>query len=180
MQTKRSNSAVVQAQQKSAILNDKQYEDFVKAIFAERAAWFGVANSLPGTPTHDPKKWDEWISKVQELIRVPEQHADRSDPVACQAMWRGAVAAYRHKFLNGSCDHELKELGAAAQFWHGQYKMLLGGQTRMQPHQDGTTTKSPRPTVPFSPDYTHLRGFTATAVTAIREFTERRVTVADT
>jgi hypothetical protein len=54
-------------------VTNKQSQHFVKAMFAERAAWFAVANRLPGSSNYDPVFWNEWVAAVQVLIAVPHQ-----------------------------------------------------------------------------------------------------------
>jgi hypothetical protein len=47
-------------------------EEFVRAMYAERAAWFAVANKPPGAPGHDPMLWQRWVAAVQSLISVSQ------------------------------------------------------------------------------------------------------------
>jgi len=48
-------------------------DEFVRAMYAERAAWFAVANQPPGAPGHDPLLWAHWVAAVQLLITVSQR-----------------------------------------------------------------------------------------------------------
>lgn len=56
-------------------VQQKQSQEFVRAMFAERAAWFAINNRFPGMPGHDAALWAKWVSSVQLLITISEQQA---------------------------------------------------------------------------------------------------------
>jgi ferritin-like protein len=53
------------------------HEDLAAAIEAERAAWRGVKDHLPGTPGHDPQLWDTWRAAMRRCEEARRRiHSD--------------------------------------------------------------------------------------------------------
>jgi hypothetical protein len=49
------------------------YEELAAAIEAERAAWNLAKDHLPGTPGHDPQRWEAWRAAMHRCEEARKQ-----------------------------------------------------------------------------------------------------------
>jgi hypothetical protein len=65
-----------------------QLEEYAMALARERAAWEALRGSLPGSPSYDQERWQNWRKAV-----------DEADRAAARARTTIAVASPAHHSL---------------------------------------------------------------------------------